>query len=117
MEPAIERRVRRSDNPKEALASWLESFRHRRALRSVALADSLGILVAGAGHARECDELAAWAPLSLADWPESPPFELSLAPVPGFDAFVCAQANDTTTELALADAAEGCSRILRGRRS
>src|SRR6188768_1956082 len=95
MNPAIaERRVQRSSNPSEALVCWLEAVRRRLALRSLALADSLGILVAGAGPARECDELAAWAPIRLRDvaWPELPPFELSMAAVPGFDAYVCAEA-------------------------
>ncbi|MFZ5894184.1 MAG: hypothetical protein ACOY0T_24195 [Myxococcota bacterium] len=109
-----ERRVRRSSNPSEALACWLEAVRRRLAVRSVALADSLGMLVAGAGPARECDELAAWAPLQLhADvGPEGPPFKLSLARVPGFDAYVCAE--NAALE-ALATAAAGCSRILAAR--
>ncbi|MGC4092100.1 MAG: hypothetical protein QM756_30305 [Polyangiaceae bacterium] len=99
-----ERRVRRSSNPSEALVCWLEAVRHRLSLRSVALADSLGMLVAGAGPARECDELAAWAPLS-----DSAPFRMALARVPGFDAYVCAQSDALE---ALATAAAGCSRIL-----
>jgi hypothetical protein len=118
MNPAIaERRVQRSSNPSEALVCWLEAVRRRLDLRSLALADSLGILVAGAGPARECDELAAWAPLRLRDvaWPEMPPFELSLAPVPGFDAYVCAEGAAVANIEALESAAAGCSRILTAR--
>jgi hypothetical protein len=112
-----ERRVQRSNDPQEALACWLEAIRQRSQLRSVVLSDALGILVAGAGLARECDELAAWAPLALAanDWPEKPPFELALAAVPGFDAYVCAQASQGSAASELADAALGCSRILSAR--
>lgn len=110
-----ERRLQRSSNPSEALACWLEAVRQRHALRSLALADSLGTVVAGAGPARECDELAAWAPLFLGDegTRAGAPFELSLVPVPGFDAYVCAEsaaANDV-----LSAAAAGCSRILTAR--
>lgn len=113
--PTPERRVQRSTNPSEALACWLEAVRRRHALRSLALADSLGTVVAGAGPARECDELAAWAPLFLADEEtrSGAPFELSLVAVPGFDAYVCAEgaaANDV-----LSAAAAGCSRILTAR--
>lgn len=109
-----ERRVQRSSNPSEALSCWLEAVRRRHALTSLALADSLGTVVAGAGPARECDELAAWAPLFLEEETrKSAPFALSLAPVPGFDAYVC-----TESELpmeALSTVAAGCSRILGAR--
>lgn len=113
--PTLERRVQRSSNPSEALACWLEAVRRRHALRSLALADSLGTVVAGAGPARECDELAAWAPLFMRNEPEgsAAPFALSFAPVPGFDAFVCTES--TLESDALSAAAAGCSRILTAR--
>jgi hypothetical protein len=116
--PLPERRVQRSSNPQEALACWLEATRRRTNLRSLALADELGILVAGAGPARECDELAAWAGVLReggADWPERPPFELSAAKVPGFDAYVCLEGADEALNDVALDAAAGCSRILCGR--
>ena len=115
--PLQERRVQRSSNPQVALACWLEATRRRTNLSSLALADSLGILVAGAGPARECDELAAWAGVLSqgGDWPERPPFEFSAVKVPGFDAYVCVEgADDARNGVALA-AAAGCSRILCGR--
>jgi hypothetical protein len=112
--PLSERRVQRSSNPQEALVCWLEASRKKTNLRSLALADSLGMLVAGAGPARECDELAAWAPVLLAGspWPEPPPFELATAKVPGFEAYVCIEGKDEARILAALDAAAGCSRIL-----
>jgi hypothetical protein len=112
-----ERRIQRSSNPQQALACWLEATRRRTNLSSVALADSLGMLVAGAGPARECDELAAWAPILLSGdgWPESPPFALSTAKVPGFEAYVCVEGTDEDRSRAALDAAAGCSRILCAR--
>lgn len=113
-----ERRVQRSSDPAEALSWWLEATRRKTNLRSVALADSLGMLVAGAGPASECDELAAWAPVVLEGdkWPGEPPFTLSGTKIPGFDAYVCARGDDAEGALRAADAAAGCSRILRAPR-
>ncbi len=73
------------------------------------------MLVAGAGPASECDELAAWAPIVLEDveFPVRPPFELRGARVSGFDAYVCTATGAAEFEL-LHDAASGCSRILNG---
>ena len=109
-----ERRVRRSENPQQALSWWLEASRRRTNVGSLALADSLGMLVAGAGPARECDELAAWGPVVLTGdpWPEAPPFPLSGVRVPGFDAFVCIEGRDETRKRLAEDVAAGCSRIL-----
>jgi hypothetical protein len=115
--PVQERRVHRSSNPQEALACWLEATRRRTNVRSVALADALGMVVAGAGPARECDELAAWAGVLFqgGDWPERPPFELSTAKVPGFDAYVCVEGAGEALNGAALAAAAGCSRILCSR--
>jgi hypothetical protein len=112
--PLPERRVHRSSNPQIALACWLEATRRRTNLSSLALADTLGILVAGAGPARECDELAAWAGVLShgSDWPERPPFEFSAVKVPGFDAYVCVEGADDARNGVALDAAAGCSRIL-----
>jgi hypothetical protein len=107
-----ERRRIRPSEPQKALLCFLEATRRRSDGRSVALADSLGMLVAGAGPARECEELAAWAPVVLGGRtpPGGLPFELSGAKVPGFDAYVCVQG--LCAEPALVNAAAGCSRIL-----
>jgi len=114
----IERRRRRSSDPQEALGYWLEATRRRTRLSSLALADDHGMLVAGAGPASECDEIAAWAPIVLSGLPadSAPPFELHGARVSGFDAFVCARSAETEIS-SLVDAARGCSRILHGRAS
>jgi len=118
MNPSLpERRVKRSSNPQIALACWLEATRRRTNLSSLALADSLGILVAGAGPARECDELAAWAGVLSqgGGWPEKPPFEFSAVKVPGFDAYVCVEGTDEARNGVAEAAATGCSRILSAR--
>jgi hypothetical protein len=107
-----ERRVHRSSNPAEALACWLEASRLRNRLRNLALADDLGILVSGSGPERECDELAAWAPIVLkrGERPSSP--RLTGVKLPGFDAYVCTEAESGQHTEALIDVAVGCARIL-----
>jgi len=107
--PRPERRVQRSTDPIEALGCWLEATRRRTELASVVLADGSGLLLAGAGPAHECDELAAWAPLLDAGRPECPP-ALQSVKVHGADAYICAAGRAELT--ALRDAARGCSRIL-----
>lgn len=110
---ALERRVQRSANPADALATWLEASRQRGNLRSLALADRLGILVAGAGPSRECDELAAWAPLVLGGGGVAEGgIELSGVKLPGFDAYVCTAGEVGPDRQLLHETAEGCARIL-----
>ena len=58
-----ERRQARSENTQVALTRLLESVRQSAALEALALGDDLGLLMAGAGAAELCDELAAVAPL------------------------------------------------------
>jgi hypothetical protein len=106
-----ERRVRRSSNPAEALALWLEASRQRTKLRNLVLADDLGILVSGAGAARECDELAAWAPLVLAHG-EACGLPLEGVKLPGFEAYLCTEATSSGSAQLLSDVAAGCARIL-----
>ena len=62
-DPKQERRQARSENTQVALTRLLEAARHSAALEALALGDELGLLVAGAGAAELCDELAAVAPL------------------------------------------------------
>lgn len=59
----VERRERRSQDPLVALHHHLASFRSRRGLDAVVVADDHGLLVAGAGSWPVCEELAAYAPL------------------------------------------------------
>jgi hypothetical protein len=114
MDPkSLERRQRRSDNCAEALALLLESTRERARLASVALSDRTGILVAGAGAARECDELAAWGPLLGADGkPPRGAEGLCGVKVRGLEAYLCATSAGGNPLPALTEAAEGCARIL-----
>lgn len=108
-----ERRVRRSSDPAQALAWWLEANRLRSKLPNLALADDLGTLVSGAGAARECDELAAWAPIVLTGRaPVEGARKLSGMKLPGFDAYICTDAELDPHAEVLSDVAAGCVRIL-----
>jgi hypothetical protein len=113
----LERRTQRSDRPEHALAYLLEATRRGQGLRSIALADGSGLLVAGAGSARDCDELAAWAPLLLgdADAASEEGAPVSGIRVQGFDAILCAERDRSAAEPELAMVAAGCRRILRSR--
>lgn len=106
---STERRVQRSTNPIEALGCWLEATRRRAQLVSVALADGSGLLLAGAGPARDCDELAAWAPLLGASLPDCPP-SLQSVKLRSADVYLCAAGSAPAAELR--EAARGCDRIL-----
>jgi hypothetical protein len=107
-----ERRVKRFSNPADALACWLEASRRRGKLRNLALADDLGILVSGSGSTRECDELAAWAPIALKRGGAPPELRLSGVKLPGFDAYVCTDTETGQHTEVLRDVAIGCARIL-----
>jgi hypothetical protein len=112
---SVERRKRRSSNCAEALALLLESTREQARLASLVLSDRTGILVAGAGPAHECDELAAWAPVLLSAR-ESAPQGLFGVRVRGLDAYLCAAGAGGSPLSLLSEAAEGCARILGVRR-
>lgn len=58
-----ERRKDRTNETLQALTRLLEAARRRGGLDAVTVADASGLLLAGAGPARLCDELAAWAPI------------------------------------------------------
>ena len=62
-DPKLDRRQARSENTQVALTRLLEAARRSAELEALALGDDLGLLVAGAGAAELCDELAAAAPL------------------------------------------------------
>lgn len=64
LEPELERRVSRTENTLVALTRLLEAARRSAELEAVAIGDDAGLLVAGAGAAELCAELAAVAPLS-----------------------------------------------------
>jgi hypothetical protein len=58
-----ERRRHRTEDTLEALTRLLEATRRQAGLQAVAVADTAGCLLAGAGASRLCEELAAWAPV------------------------------------------------------
>ena len=62
-DPATERRQNRTESALEALTRLVEASRRRSGVEAVAVSDPSGLLLAGAGAHRLCEELAAWAPL------------------------------------------------------
>jgi hypothetical protein len=58
-----DRRKNRTTETLRALARLLDAARRRSGLEALTIADGSGVLLAGAGPARLCDELAAWAPI------------------------------------------------------
>jgi hypothetical protein len=58
-----ERRQKRSRDPLVALHYQLAHARRRGSLDAIVVADSRGVVVAGAGSWAMCEELAAYAPL------------------------------------------------------
>lgn len=58
-----ERRLRRSTDPLVALHYQLSATRSRGQLDAIVVADTSGVVVAGAGSWPVCEELAAYAPL------------------------------------------------------
>jgi hypothetical protein len=123
--PLPDRRKDRSENTLGALTRLLEAARRRSELEALAVADSAGMLVAGAGAAELCDELAAVAPLIDADAPANDTVPGSLLAlerrlrvqrlaVDGIEVFVCGSGGGIPN---LADVAQGCQRILGRRRA
>ncbi len=68
---AHERRLRRSADPLVALHYQLTATRSLGQLDAIVVADTSGVVVAGAGSWPVCEELAAYAPL-LAEGPCAP---------------------------------------------
>jgi hypothetical protein len=113
-----DRRQARSENTQVALTRLLEAARHSADLEALALGDELGLLMAGAGAAELCDELAAVAPLFASPSVELPHCldvlgagtEVRRLAVDGSELFICGRGGNL--ERALVDAAVGCARIL-----
>jgi len=89
-------------------------------LEAVVIGDDAGLLVAGAGAAELCDELAALAPLGQAAANDTIPnrgqvwsrqCEVRRLAVDGSEVFISGRGGDLG--LGLRQVAEGCSRILR----
>jgi hypothetical protein len=108
-DPKLDRRLTRSENTHVALTRLLEAARSSSRLEALALGDELGLLVAGAGAAELCDELAAVAPLAANDTLPARPEVRRLA-VDGFEMFVSGRGADLSSTLVRV--ADGCVRIL-----
>jgi hypothetical protein len=62
-DPRDDRRRNRTESALEALTRLVEAARRRAGLDAVTVSDPSGLLLAGAGAHRLCEELAAWAPV------------------------------------------------------
>jgi hypothetical protein len=117
-DPKQDRRQARSENTQVALTRWLEAARQSGELEALALGDELGLLVAGAGAAEVCDELAAVAPLfgspstSLTTGLDvlGRGAEVRRLAVDGCELFISGRG--TGLDLWLSGIASGCQRIL-----
>jgi len=114
-----DRRQARSENTLVSLTRLLEAARLSAELEALALGDELGLLMAGAGAAELCDELAAVAPLfGSADNTTLPRnldalgggTEVRRLAVEGSELFICGRGGDLSA--ALGRVAAGCARIL-----
>ena len=117
--PQPDRRQSRSENTLVALTRLLEGARRAAELEAVAIGDELGLLVAGAGAAELCDELAAVAPLGTAAANDTIPTRLDVLSrrtevrrlaVDGLEVFISGRGGDLG--LGLSRVAAGCARIL-----
>jgi hypothetical protein len=121
-DPKLDRRQARSENTQVALTRLLEAARHSAALEALALGDELGLLVAGAGAAELCDELAAVAPLFGSANTSPLHFdvlgrgaEVRRLAVDGCEMFISGRG--AGLEQALGSIASGCQRILVEKKS
>ena len=115
----LERRQARSENTQVALTRLLEAARRSADLEALALGDELGLLMAGAGAAELCDELAAVAPLFGSATNTVLPRNLDVLgagtevrrlAVDGFEMFISGRGGDLGATLG--SVAAGCARIL-----
>ncbi|HEX3776122.1 MAG TPA: hypothetical protein VHV51_16740 [Polyangiaceae bacterium] len=113
-----ERRQSRSENTLIALTRLLEATRRSAELEAVAIGDDAGLLVAGAGAAELCDELAALAPLGSVANDTVPTrmdvlsrrTEVRRLAVDGVEVFISGRGGDLGA--VLGRVADGCARIL-----
>ena len=117
-----ERRHDRTTEALNALVRLLEAARKRSGLEALAVAEHAGVLLAGAGPARLCDEMAAWAPLVEAPVAnDAVPTRLDVferralvqrLAVDGVEIVVCGVGDAEKTRRELDTVAAGCTRIL-----
>lgn len=109
-----DRRKHRTNDVGTALSLMLEGCRRRARLEALAVSDEAGLLVAGAGPAAICEELAASAPLRSG----RPSSTAGLRPVVhrmdvfGQAVLMCGLGVPPPTPELLREAAAGCLRIL-----
>lgn len=116
---APDRRLRRSDDPLVALHYQLSETRRRGGLAAIVVADTSGLVVAGAGSWPLCEELAAFAPLLQEGTVDALPSRSDLAEAVavrtvqagGQDVLLCYRGGEIPAEL-LGAAANGIARIL-----
>ncbi len=116
---------RRRDRTTEALSALtrlLEAARRRSGIEALAVAENGGVLLAGAGPARLCDEMAAFAPLAeTAPANDAVPTRLDIferralvqrLAVDGVQIIVCGVGDGEKTRRELGAVVAGCTRIL-----
>jgi hypothetical protein len=120
--PLLDRRHDRTTDTLGALTRLLESARRKSGFEALALSDDAGLLVAGAGSAALCDELAAVSPVQ-ARWAanDTVPSALDVVEgrarmrrlrVNGIEVILCGL-DEKVDESALDGVAQGCGRILK----
>jgi hypothetical protein len=120
---ATERRRERSDDTLVALSRLLDAARRNGGLEALVLADDMGLAIAGAGLAADCDELAARAPRLATSPPanDTIPCRLDVVArttrvrklrIDGIEVLLCAEGCTDENERPLGEAVSGCERIL-----
>jgi len=104
-----ERRANDREDSLQSLGRWLESCRASEGLPALAISDASGCLIAGAGAARLCEELAALAPSSLVLAPMAS--QSNSQSIAGGLAYLSAPVGQLRQE-SLTRLAQGCARIL-----
>jgi hypothetical protein len=115
-----ERRKQRSTDPLVALHYQLAQSKSRSAVEAIVLADSAGVVVAGAGAWVVCEELAAYAPLFSQQGEELPARVASMRAecevremtAGGQPMLLCAMGKSSARTRAADLASEGVVRIL-----
>jgi hypothetical protein len=115
-----ERRKQRSTDPLVALHYQLAQSKSRSAVEAIVLADSAGVVVAGAGAWVVCEELAAYAPLFSQQGEELPArvasmraeCEIREMTAGGQPMLLCAMGKSSARTRAADLASEGVVRIL-----
>ncbi len=119
--PLLDRRHDRTTDTLGALTRLLESARRKAGFEALTLADDAGLLVAGAGSAALCDELAAVSPVRFAA-NDTVPSALDVVEgrarmrrlrVNGIEVILCGLGGKHDEDGALDGVAQGCGRILK----